>query len=271
MIPFSPPSRTDPESHLPASRVGDAIRHWRDARPSYPVHHAADCCVRALSWLRALHAGRGSVLARAPSGDGSRAGAASRPPGVDPSGVDDAPRWLSDRYAWGPCRWPASWCEIVRREVVDCGAFAALARACFAAEGRAVYPVQLIQHYPEHQIEHWRRRWVDSGVGTDWIRAPFVYHEACAVPASCPPEANAQAITDTGPNAGSDAESVGSTAGLLATGAGIEIWDPSRGAWLHPTPADRVVALQVRTADGTPAEAASWHGVSVPLNRWTRI
>src|SRR5512146_2214587 len=97
---------------------------WRGASGSQLAHHGP-CCERARAWLLAM--ARSHDFA---SSDGL---------------AFAGPRWLTRRFEWGPMRWPAAWCEVVRAQTIDCGAFAAFALEIFRQKGIEAYPAQVLR------------------------------------------------------------------------------------------------------------------------------
>jgi hypothetical protein len=97
-----------------------------------------------------------------------------------------APTWLSQRFTWGPSKWPISWCQLVKEKVLDCGVFAALAREVFKAQGQTAHPAQALLSYNEHCTRHWKDLWEnekpdDAGKLFPWIGNETVYHELCVI------------------------------------------------------------------------------------------
>ena len=92
---------------------------WRQVSGSTLTHHGP-CCDRARAWLTAM--GRSYDF--------------SSTDGLAMAG----PRWITQRWAWGPTRWPIAWCEAVRAEVIDCGVFGAFALELFRAKASTPIP-----------------------------------------------------------------------------------------------------------------------------------
>lgn len=130
------------------------------------------CCAAALAWVRAM--------AR-----------------VSLSGAADVPAWISQRWWWGPSRWPVYWCEAVRADTLDCGALAELALEALREGGALALKVQLVQEWTPERLAHWRSHWEDAGADCSWIGAALAYHEAV---------------------------------GLLR-GSDLAVWDPADGLW----------------------------------------
>ena len=133
---------------------------WRQVSGSTLVHHGP-CCDRARAWLIAM--GRSYDF--------------SSTDGLAMAG----PRWITQRWAWGPTRWPIAWCEAVRAEVIDCGVFGAFALELFRAKGIDAYAGQLLRTCAEERISHWRRKWETMPTAFNWIGSHVVYHEVNVV------------------------------------------------------------------------------------------
>jgi len=144
---------------------------WLDHCGSEILQHDGKCCAQAKSWF----------LGWARSMDSAS---------LVESGVR-APVWLSQRFEWGPSRWPIAWCELIEQKVIDCGVFAALARETFLDQGVAAFPAQVVLRYGERCTQHWNAYWkLDSSTNEEshelfpWIGTRHVYHEICVVEAS---------------------------------------------------------------------------------------
>ena len=133
---------------------------WKQVSGSTLVHHGP-CCDRARAWLIAM--GRSYDF--------------SSTDGLALAG----PRWITQRWAWGPIRWPVAWCEAVKAETVDCGVFGAFALELFRAKGIEAYPGQLLRTCAEERISHWRRKWDAIPTAFNWIGTRVVYHEVSVI------------------------------------------------------------------------------------------
>jgi hypothetical protein len=168
------------ESLLPRLQGEPYIREWFEQPASQITHHDADCCKEARAWFRSYAVSM--QASHAAEADSIR-----------------APTWLSQRFTWGPSRWPIAWCEVIQQKVIDCGVFAALARECFELSGHAAHPGQILLDYSVECTSHWNTYW---GKGADqirkkrnskwnwtkeplkffpWIGNHLVYHEICLV------------------------------------------------------------------------------------------
>ncbi len=196
--------------------VGAAMREWEHCPASTISHHGRDCCRAAREWVVAM--------------DFSQLNAGS---------VLTGPRWIRQRYAWGPSSWPIHWCEAVRRKTLDCGALAALATEVFTARGVRSHPAQLIQQFSEDATRHWSKKWEAGDCSCRWIREDVIYHEGCAVEVA---------------------------------GGEIKVWDASAGWWVNPRQFGGyggLLALRVFASD-TP-EPLRWGAHLVAPNRWQKI
>ncbi len=155
-----------------------ASAKWRDWPASTISHHGKACCDIAREWVIATDHSQLSVDARL-----------------------TGPRWLREKYRWGPSPWPIYWCEAVERKTLDCGALAALSHEIFTARGIRSFPAQLIQQFSKEATHHWREKWSNESITVRWIEGDLIYHEGCAV---------------------------------LVQGQEIKLWDASAGCWIHP-------------------------------------
>lgn len=152
------------------------------------------------------------------------------------------PRWIRQRYSWGPSSWPIYWCEAVEAKVLDCGALAAISRELFNARGIECYATQFIQRYSADASENWHATWEgEQNCAPHWIRDDLVYHEGCAT--------------------------------LMADDR-IRIWDPTPAWWVKPKQFNgygAVLAVKVSTFDRAAARVLQWGDHSIRTNEWQRI
>jgi hypothetical protein len=146
------------EPLAPLPEEATPAHQWQDFPISQVAHHGEACCDIAREWIVAM--------------DFAQLNGASTTTG---------PRWLREKYEWGPSRWPAHWCEIVGRKVIDCGAHSALAHEAFIARGLPAYRAQFIQRYSADALEQWRRKWTNDSVSDHWLGADVIYHEGNAL------------------------------------------------------------------------------------------
>jgi hypothetical protein len=195
-----------------------AIEKWQHFPASTISHHGEQCCQIAREWVL--------------STDYSQLNAGNRLTG---------PRWLRQKFTWGPTTWPIYWCEAVEQKMLDCGALAALAQAVFTERGVRSYHAQFIQQYSEDATRQWSKRWDGDEASTHWIKEELIYHEGCAV---------------------------------VVRENEIRLWDPSAGWWVNPKQfggyggllALRVFAPQVNA----PIELV-WGTQHIIPNQWQKI
>ena len=189
---------------------------WQDFPHSTLSHHGADCCEIAREWVLAMD------FAQLNGGDRL-----------------SGPRWLRQRYDWGPAGWPLFWCDAVERKVLDCGALAALAHEAFAARGVTSYPAQFVQQYSAEATGQWRDKWGTESVSDHWIDDDVIYHEGNA---------------------------------LLVGGDEIKLWDASAGWWINPRQAGgygALLSVRVWTPDAGPA--FRWGEQRIERNQWQQV
>jgi hypothetical protein len=192
---------------------------WLDFPHSQLSHHGEACCDIAREWVVATD------FALLNGGD-----------------LSSGPRWLRQRYKWGPSPWPMHWCEAVGRKTIDCGAHAALAHEVFTARGLTSFPAQLVQQYSEDSTEQWRGAWAREDVSCHWLDGEFIYHEATA---------------------------------LLMGEDEVKIWDSSAGAWVNPRQAGgygSLLAIRI-FADGQigGGDGFRWGERRLKPNMWNQI
>ena len=199
--------------------INAAIEKWQHFPYSALTHHGKRCCQIAREWIFSM--------------DFSQ---------LNGSNLLTGPRWLRQKFQWGPSPWPMPWCEAVERKVLDCGAHASLAHEVFAARGVTSYPAQFIQQFSEEATRQWCDKWSCDGVSTHWVKEDLIYHEGCAV-------------------------SVG--------GKEIKVWDPSAGWWVNPKQFGGyggVLALRIFTGHSYNAPTTlTWGTHSIAPNQWQKI
>jgi hypothetical protein len=159
------------EAPLPSAR-------WQHFPYSCFSHHGEACCEIAREWIVANDYAQ-----------------------LNGSDLLTGPRWLRQRYEWGPSAWPMHWCEVVERKVIDCGAHAALAHEAFAARGVTAFRAQFVQRYSPDATAQWRKKWGDEQVSEHWLDGDIIYHEGNA---------------------------------LLVGDDEVKLWDASAGWWINP-------------------------------------
>jgi hypothetical protein len=181
----------------------------------HALHHGQTCCDIAREW----------VLAN----DYSQLGDAPLLTG---------PRWLRQKYPWGPSPWPLHWCEAVEREKLDCGAHAAISNELFAARGVRSWPAQFVQQFTEDATRHWDHKWSEDGISAGWIDGDVIYHEGCAV---------------------------------AVEGEEIKLWDASAGWWIDPRQAGGYGALLAVRVFAPEGGRFRWGEREIAANTWARI
>lgn len=191
---------------------------WQDFPVSRISHHGTACCEIAREWLSAM--------------DFSNLNGGSKMSG---------PRWIRQRYGWGPTRWQIHWCEAIRQNALDCGAQSALANEVFNVRGVVSYPVQLVQQYSKEATEHWSERWDGQETSTYWIDEDLIYHEGVAV--------------------------------VVDDGNRIKLWDASAGWWINPTQAGGYGGLRALRLIDFAGDASEfvWGEHRIIPNRWQEI
>jgi hypothetical protein len=197
-----------------------AMMKWQDFPPSVISHHGQACCDVAREWMLSM--------------DFSQLSAGNPLTG---------PRWLRQKYNWGPSSWPIHWCEAAEKKTLDCGALAAIAHEIFVARGVTSFPVQLIQQYSEVAAHHWQKGWAEASSVSHWIMDDLIYHEGCAV-----------ALRDNE----------------------LKIWDPTASWWVNPKQFGGyggvlVLRLFNQAQAATPTLGFKWGAHRIYLNRWQKI
>ena len=198
-----------------------ALSRWEHYPASTISHHGGRCCDVAREWVLAT--------------DFSQLNAGDALAG---------PRWLRQKFAWGPSPWPLHWCEAVRQKTLDCGAHAALAHEIFRARGVRSFPAQFVLQYSEHDAGHWCRRWgADGESPLHWVNEDLIYHEGCAVV----------------PARGGDE---------------IKVWDSSTSWWVNPKQFGGyggLLALRIFDPQAGPDTAYKWGGHRIAPNVWEKV
>lgn len=212
----------DKEVAFQGCRVADAdtaMAKWQHFPASALSHHMQACCDVAREWVLAM--------------DYTQLSAGNPLTG---------PRWLRQRYTWGPSPWPLYWCEAIKRKTLDCGALASLSHEVFTARGVKSYPVQLIQEYSTDATTQWHTRWNSDEISAHWIEENLIYHEGCAV---------------------------------RLDEKQIRVWDASAGWWINPKQFEgygSLLVLRVITQQGADAlDTFQWGEHQLSPNRWETI
>jgi hypothetical protein len=200
------------EAPLPSAR-------WQHFPYSVFSHHREACCEVAREWIVA------NDYAQLNGGD-----------------LLTGPRWLRQKYEWGPSAWPMHWCEVVERKVIDCGAHAALAQEAFTARGVTAFRAQFVQKYSADATSQWRKKWGDEQVSDHWLTDDDIYHEGNA---------------------------------LLVGEDEVKLWDASAGWWINPRQAGgygSLVAVRI-FAEGQwgGGDGFRWGEHRIKPNEWHHI
>lgn len=189
---------------------------WKSWRPSEISHHGRSCCETAREWL--FNTDMSSL---------------------NGGSVFTGPRWLRNRFEWGPGIYPIHWCDVLKKPALDCGIHAALAYEVFTNRGVKCYRAQFVQEFSAIAGSQWRSNWERDSAITAWIDDERIYHEGCAV-----------SIKDDV----------------------IKIWDPSAGWWVDSKTIKgygSVLALRIESKD--PKVRFQWGTHPIPSNSWTRL
>jgi hypothetical protein len=205
-------------SHHILPRPVEVFEKWADWHPSQISHHGQMCCEIAREWITAT--------------DFSELGGGSTYAG---------PRWLRQKFNWGASAFPIYWCEVVRRQTLDCGALAALAHEVFTVRGVKSFRVQLVQRFSQVATNQWSCSWrVDGDLPLRWIDKDLIYHEGCAITVG-------------------DGE--------------IKVWDASAGWWVDSKTGDgygSLLAIRVSATGGAPTHL-TWGNRLIIANQWQKI
>jgi hypothetical protein len=197
--------------------TGAAIQKWEHFPVSTISHHGEQCCLIAREWVL--------------STDYSQLNASNPLTG---------PRWIRQKYTWGPSVWPIHWCEAVEQKTLDCGALAAISQEVFAARGVRSYHAQFIQQYTEDATRQWTKKW-NTDAALHWVKEDLIYHEGCAV-----------VVRDNE----------------------IRLWDPSAGWWVNPKQSGgygSMLALRIFAPQVNSATEFIWGTRRIFPNQWQKI
>ena len=190
---------------------------WQDFPISRISHHGGLCCEASREWLTAM--------------DYSQLNAGSKLSG---------PRWIPQRYSWGPTKWPIHWCEALDQKSLDCGAQSALSLEIFKARGVRSFQVQLVQEFSNETTRQWAEKWSKDETSTFWIDKNLIYHECCAIL--------------TGENT-------------------LKLWDGSAGCWINSKQFQgygTLRALRLIDKSGT-TTSFKWGDHTIHANNWQEI
>jgi hypothetical protein len=186
---------------------------WETFPHSQLLHHGQACCDVAREWLLAMD------FAQLNGGD-----------------LLSGPRWMRQKYEWGPSDWPIHWCEVVGRKTIDCGVHSAIAHEAFAARGVTAFRAQFVQRYNPEAISQWRLKWGEEQVSVHWLEDEFIYHEGNA---------------------------------LLVGEDEVKLWDASAGWWINPRQSGGYGSLAaVRMFGQGREEPVRWGEHLIKLDEW---
>jgi hypothetical protein len=192
---------------------------WLGSPISHLSDHNESCCALAREWLRSMDFAQ-----------------------LNGAGLLSGPRWLRERYEWGPSRWPFHWCDAVEANVVDCGVHSAFAHEVFEARGVISLRAQFVQHYNPEAIEQWRTVWDGQNVPSQWLGTDSIYHEGNAV---------------------------------LIGEDKVKLWDGSASCWINPVQTGGYGSLSSLRITAPPAwmgpAALLWGTMRVTLNDWNHV
>jgi hypothetical protein len=189
---------------------------WQDFPISKFSHHGGACCEVAREWLFSM--------------DFSNLNGGSPMTG---------PRWIRQRFDWGPTQWQIHWCEAIDKKALDCGAQAALANEVFKIRGIRSYACQLIQRYSKEATDQWSSKWTGAETSVFWINEDLIYHEGCAV------------VTENNE---------------------IKIWDASAAWWINPKQFGGYGSLVAVRLFAPPETAPfQWGNHRIAANEWQKI
>lgn len=204
--PLNPEEKIDPVSR-------DNV--WADAPVSILADHGDVCCQLAREWVRCMDFAQ-----------------------LNGAGPFSGPRWLRERYKWGPSRWPLHWCEAVEADTIDCGAHAALAHEAFEARGVTCYRAQFIQEYDARATEQWRAIWRKKDVASSWLGDRYIYHEGNAI---------------------------------LTGDQMMKLWDGSASSWINPMQSGgygSLRAVRISSLDSSASGQMKWGGRQIMPDEW---
>lgn len=191
---------------------------WQNFPVSVISHHGTKCCETAREWLFAM--------------DFSKLNAAS---------VLTGPRWIRQKYVWGPTRWQIHWCEAIDKKMLDCGALAALAHEVFLMRGVKSYRVQLVQQFSKEATTHWTKKWNGEETSIHWINNDSIYHEGC---------------------------------GVQINENELKIWDASAGWWINPKQTagyGSLKAVKIITGEAEDFPFFKWGTHQIKPNQWQKL
>src|SRR5436189_346971 len=189
---------------------------WQTWEPSQISHHGSVCCELAREWL--FNTDMSSL---------------------NGGSLFTGPRWLRQRFEWGPGLYPIHWCGVLNKKALDCGVHAALAHEVFLRRGLKSFRAQLVQEFSGAAGSQWRSNWEKNEAMTAWIDEDRIYHEGCAV---------------------------------LSANKKIKVWDPSAGWWIDARTTSgygSVLALRLSTREQL--AGIRWGSHELRSNEWITL
>ena len=193
----------------------DSFARWENFPVSWLSHHGEDCCESARHWFRAMD------FAQLNGGE-----------------LMSGPRWIRQKYVWGPSAWPLHWCEALKAKVIDCGAHSALAQEAFEARGLTSFRAQFVQAYDRRAIDQWRTKWGEDQVSDHWLGDKNIYHEGNA---------------------------------LLVAPDEVKLWDGSAACWLNPEHLSgygSVTAVRLEPISHYSSQSVRWGPHDIKVGVW---
>ena len=192
-----------------------SFARWENFPVSHLSHHGQSCCETARQWFRGMDFAQ-----------------------LNGGGLMGGPRWIRQKYHWGPSVWPLYWCEALNTDIIDCGAHAALAQEAFEARGLTSFRAQFIQSYGDRAVDQWRTRWGQDEASDHWLGDGYIYHEGNA---------------------------------LLVDEDEVKLWDGSAGCWLNPAHTKGYGSIRaIRVSISKPKESLGirWGPHRLSINQW---
>ena len=185
---------------------------WLEWEPSPISHHGRSCCELVREWV-------GNTDYSVLNGGNAYSG----------------PRWIRQRFGWGPGKYPVFWCEVLKKPTLDCGVHAALAHEAFLRRGVPAVRAQFIQEFSPDATAQWRSGCEIDGSITGWIGHDLIYHEGCA---------------------------------MVAEDNQVKLWDSSAGWWLDPETCRGYGAVRAVRISTSKALSFRWGRHTVTTNTW---
>lgn len=193
----------------------EVYKRWKEWEPSQISHHASTCCELVREWV-------GNMDCSALNGGKLQAG----------------PRWIRQRFEWGPGTYPIHWCEVLKKSKLDCGVHAALAHEAFTRRGIKAFRAQLVQEFSHCATNQWRSSCEFDDTVSGWIGEDLIYHEACAV---------------------------------IVSRDRLKLWDSSAGWWIDPNTIIGYGSLRAVRIVARSSETFKWGNHTLHSNEWSSL